>query len=126
MEDIGWSELEIRAALSRSFGRDLDSQTSRASAYAGTRAGTTFGSRMGAKAASVLHHHFSDTAKYIVGPLVGAFAVEKIGELIKNSIEGASSLEAAQSRVHLIFGKSDEDITKVTSGNILRVLHQVW
>jgi hypothetical protein len=112
VEDIGWSQLEIRAALSRTFGRDVDRQVGRAVSTAGTHAGTTFGTRMGSKASSVLHHHFTEAAKYIVGPLVGALAVEKIGELIKTSIEGASSLEAAQSRVHLILGKSDTLVSK--------------
>jgi hypothetical protein len=112
VDDIGWSELEVRAGLSRSFGRDLERDATRASGRAGTSAGTHLGSTMGKRATSTMHHHFTEAAKYVVGPLVAAFTVEKIGEVIGESLHAAADLEAANRRNTLIFGKQREEVDK--------------
>jgi hypothetical protein len=121
VDDIGWSELEVRAGLSRSFGRDLERDATRASGRAGTSAGTHLGSTMGKRATSTMHHHFTDAAKYVVGPLVAAFTVEKIGEVVGESISLASDLAESQNKVQQVFGKSAGSVFRFTSGADRRI-----
>lgn len=111
-DDIGWSELEVRAALSRSFKSDLDRGVTSASTAAGDHAGGAMGTRMGQRVSTTMHDKIRESAKYIVGPLIGAFAVEKIGDLVRDSIEGAVEDAAATNRVKLIFGPMSEEVNK--------------
>jgi len=115
VEDVGWSELEIRPALSRTFGSQLERDATHASSRAGSSAGTSLGRTMGTRASTAMRHQFSEAARYIAAPLLGAFAVEKIGELVGDSIRGAVEDAASENRVKLIFGPASEEINKFSA-----------
>lgn len=110
-ENIGYAALEIIPST-RSFESKLAAGTNPGLTRVGTTGGEKFGSTFGSKASSSIHAKFAETAKYIIGPLIGAFAVEKIGALIGESIKAASDLAGAQNRVKLIFGASSEEVVK--------------
>lgn len=108
---IGYAALEVIPSI-KGFESKLSAQTGPALGHAGTSGGEKFGTSFGSKASSKIHEELKNSAKFIVGPLIGAFAIEKIVEVVGESIKAASDLAGAQNRVNLVFGKSQEEVVK--------------
>jgi hypothetical protein len=102
MEDLGWAGMRIVPTF-QGFGSKLQAGV-RGSSDAVAHS-ERFGTGFGTRAAGSIRSKLSESAKYIVGPLIAAFAVERIGATIGESIKAASDLQAAQARSNLIFGK---------------------
>ncbi len=113
MQSVGYAALEVIPSMKGFEGR-LSSGTSSAMTRVGSSGGDKFGAAFSGKATSAIRSKFTDTAKFIVAPLVGAFALEKIGGLIKDSIGLASDLNESQNKVQQVFKSSTDEVFRFT------------
>lgn len=88
MENVGYAALQVIPSL-KGFDSSLERGTAAPLSRAGDLGGRRFGSAAGKSAAVGMRDHLKSAAAFIIGGFVGAEAIRKTGDIIRDSLDEA-------------------------------------
>jgi len=88
MQSAGYAALQVIPSF-KNLDSNLERGTSGAFTKIGASGGAKFGDAAGKSAASGMRSHLKTAAGFIIGGLLGAEAIRKTGDLIRDSLDEA-------------------------------------